>query len=152
MSKFGDKNEEAKEQTAAPKDEVKEARESKEPKVMADSEKVVPPAIQEGMSVIGAGGNERVLSKEDFDRMDVLLTQERTAIIEGGNLMIESEMIRNRIEATANKAMEARKERDKFCLELEKKYDVPPGHRWTFDYNKRAIIITPTKSTFSPSS
>lgn len=41
-------------------------------------------------------------------------------------------------------AREAEKERDKFCLGLERKYEIKKGARWNVDFDAGGIVVEPT--------
>ena len=40
---------------------------------------------------------------------------------------------------------EAEKERNKFCLELERKYEIKQGTRWNVDFKAGGIVVEPVK-------
>ena len=115
-----------------------------QPEVMAASDAPPDNVVSMMPSLVGAG-NERVLSKEDYAELDKLLSIERMSTMEAGNLLVEMESLRKRAASISEKIIESRSERDKFCLKLEEKYQVPKGVRWNFDYAKRAIIIQQPK-------
>ena len=113
--------------------------------VMAASDAPAPNVVSMMPSLVGAG-NERVLSKEDYAELDKLLSIERMATMEAGNLLVEMESMKKRAAVMSEKVAEARADRDKLCIKLEEKYQVPKGVRWNFDYAKRAIIIQQPKA------
>jgi len=69
------------------------------------------------------------------------------ATMEAGNLLVEMESLKKRVKVVSEKVVESRADRDKMCLELEEKYQVPKGVRWNFDYAKKAIIIQQPQKT-----
>ena len=120
--------------------------ETVQPEVMATSDAPPDNVISMMPSLVGAG-NERVLSKEDYAELDKLLSIERMATMEAGNLLVEMESLKKRVKVVSEKVVESRADRDKMCLKLEEKYQVPKGVRWNFDYAKKAIIIQQPQKT-----
>lgn len=116
-----------------------------DPEVMADSNSPVKPEASPNvinmMPQLTGAGNERVLSKEDFDGFDKHINAERSATLMAGEALLDLERIKKICAEAAEKAVVARAERDKFCVSLEEKYNVPKGVRWGFDYAKKAIVI-----------
>lgn len=112
--------------------------------VMASSEAPSTNVVSMMPSLVGSG-NERVLSNEDYAELDKLLSIERMATMEAGNMLVEMESLKRRAAIISKKVTDSREERDKFCVRLEEKYQVPKGVRWNFDYAKRAIIIQQPK-------
>jgi hypothetical protein len=111
--------------------------------VMADSTDPKSDNVIQMTPALTGAGNSRVLSKEDFEALDKLISTERASTLMAGEALIELERIQKISASAAEKAVKARADRDQFCIGMEVKYDVPKGVRWAFDYAKKAIIISP---------
>ena len=79
------------------------------------------------------------MNGDDIHALRAKLQPEQEAMVALAEATLLSQMAAKRVSEATGKAEALRRERDAFCMGVEKKYGIPPGTKWSVNF-ERGII------------